>query len=78
MRILGRVRYVLQVPLPPIFACTPLLSTNIPSRFFAKIPEPAVKESPIAAMTSMSPGLKRWTEFGILEDLPPKENQSKY
>lgn len=25
----------------------------------------------------MSPGLKRWTEFGILGDLPPKENQVK-
>lgn len=69
LKIFGSVRYVRQVPSPPILNDAPLFSIYNSIKLVAKIPTPAVKESPIAAITSMSPGLKRWTELGTIADL---------
>lgn len=72
LMIFGRVTYCLHVPWPPPSAATPLFSIIIWSKLFAKIPAPAVIESPIAATTSISPGLNLCTESGTSCDLPPK------
>lgn len=72
LMILGRVRYCLHVPWPPPIAVTPLFSMIIWSKLPAKTPAPAVRESPIAAITSISPGLNLCTDFGTSGDRPPK------
>lgn len=70
-KILGSVKYSLHVPWPPPDAETPLFSTKTCITLSAKIPAPAVSESPIAPITSMSPGLNLWTETGTSADRPP-------
>lgn len=70
--ILGSVRYCLHVPWPPPVAVTPLFSMMTWNKLCAKIPAPAVSESPIAAMTSISPGLNLCTDSGTTGDRPPK------
>lgn len=72
LMIFGSVRYCLHVPWPPPSALTPLFSTITWNKLFAKTPAPAVKESPIAAITSMSPGRSLCTETGTSCDLPPE------
>lgn len=49
----------------------PLYSSVTCIMFVARAPFPAVKESPIAAIMSMSPGLSSWTEFGTFSLLAP-------
>lgn len=70
LMMLGRVRYCLHVPWPPPSAVTPLFSMIICITLSAKIPAPAVRESPIAAMTSISPGLNLCTDSGTFDDRP--------
>lgn len=49
----------------------PLLSTVIWRTFVAIPPLPAVSESPMAAMMSMSPGRSLWTDVGTVSLLRP-------
>lgn len=52
----GKVRYFCHLLWPPIDHDTPLFSMNTCRIFVANAPLPAVKESPIAAIISISPG----------------------
>mgnify|MGYP004575879495 CR=1 FL=1 len=72
-KMLGSVRYFRQFSWPPIFATRPLFSVTKSNMLVEVIPTPTVRESPIAAITSMSPGLRRWTDSGTSGDLPPKK-----
>lgn len=60
----GNVRYLCQVPWPPIDHDTPLFSITTCSIFVASAPLPAVSESPMAPITSISPGRNLWTDTG--------------
>lgn len=61
----GKVRYFCHLLWPPIDHDTPLFSMNTCSIFVASAPLPAVRESPKAAIISISPGLSLCTEFGL-------------
>lgn len=69
--MLGIVRYCRQVPWPPPNAETPRFSITRCKIFVEKMPRPAVKESPIAAITSISPGRNLFTFVGGFDDFPP-------
>lgn len=63
----GRVRNSCQFPWPPIENESPRFSMSTWIKLEARIPLPAVSESPIPAMMSMSPGRSLWTEVGGVE-----------
>lgn len=67
--MLGSVKNCLQSPCPPAHQLTPRASMKVPTANSSIAPLPATKESPRPPITSMSPGLNRWTLFGIDEDL---------
>lgn len=48
----------------------PRYSIIVPNAHSSMAPFPAINESPIAPMTSMSPGLNLWTLVGFVDDLP--------
>jgi hypothetical protein len=53
----------------PVKEANPLFSINDMKGVMAVAPIPAVKLSPIAATTSMSPGISLCTLVGLFEDL---------
>ncbi len=53
---------------PPIDQETPRFSKSTPIIVLAFAPLAAVSESPMAAITSMSPGMSRWTDVGDTAD----------
>lgn len=71
LKILGSVKTFRHVSSPPIVAIIPLFSILNCIVLVASNPAPVVIESPIAAITSISPGLNRFTESGTVGDLPP-------
>ncbi|CAG9864128.1 unnamed protein product [Phyllotreta striolata] len=54
----------------PAHQDTPRCSMMVPMAYSSIAPLPATRESPMAATTSMSPGLSRWTLDGAVEDRP--------
>lgn len=73
LKILGSVKTFRHVSSPPIVAIIPLFSIDNCIVLVASNPAPVVIESPIAAITSISPGLNRFTESGTVGDLPPTD-----
>lgn len=69
LSIFGRVKYFLQLASPPAHQLTPRASMNVPIAKSSKAPLPATNESPIPAITSMSPGLSLCTLLGRTKDL---------
>uniref|UniRef100_A0A1B0APP0 Uncharacterized protein n=1 Tax=Glossina palpalis gambiensis TaxID=67801 RepID=A0A1B0APP0_9MUSC len=62
--ILGKVKNCCKFPSPPPDQDFPRFSVETCKIFVAKIPLPAVNESPIAPTISISPGRKRCTLLG--------------
>lgn len=63
--ISNTVKNLRHVLWPPIDHDTPLFSVITCNMLVARAPLPAVNESPIAPITSMSPGRSRCTEVGV-------------